>query len=177
MDAQTLIQIYQTGFYICMAVTIVGILLAVLFFFWFRIGIIWSIQTGKAQKKAVQNMQESSRQNGRMRQEETHHSELSIQEEVNLKATDSLEPDPPLKKTDSLESGLKETEVLQQENFGETEILPQTSYGATEVLPQTGRLEQTTVLYEEPAVIEKMDEHGLLTITQEVVLIHTDEKI
>ena len=176
MDAQALIRIYQTGFYICMTITITGILLAVLFFFWFRIGTIWSIQTGKAQRKAVQNMQESSRQNGRMRQEETHHSELSIQEEVNLKATDSLEPDPPLKKTAPLEQKLKETEVLKQ-NFGETEVLPQMAYGATEVLPQTGRLEQTTVLYEEPAVTKKMDEHGLLTITQEVVLIHTDEKI
>ena len=95
MDAQALIRIYQTGFYICIAIAIVGLLLSVLFFFRFHIGNIWLIQTGKAQRKAVQNMQEASRQNGRMRQEEAHHSEIAIQEDMPLKATEMLQSDPP----------------------------------------------------------------------------------
>ena len=125
MDAQALIRIYQTGFYICIAIAIVGLLLSVLFFFRFHIGNIWLIQTGKAQRKAVQNMQEASRQNGRMRQEEAHHSEIAIQEDKPLKATEMLQSDPPRSNPP-----LAETEII-----------------------------------------------GGLTVTQDVVLTHTDEKI
>ena len=125
MDAQALIRIYQTGFYICIAIAIVGLLLSVLFFFRFHIGNIWLIQTGKAQRKAVQNMQEASRQNGRMRQEEAHHSEIAIQEDKPLKATEMLQSDPPRS-----DPPLAETEIKEG-----------------------------------------------LTVTQDVVLTHTDEKI
>ncbi len=125
MDAQALIRIYQTGFYICIAIAIVGLLLSVLFFFRFHIGNIWLIQTGKAQRKAVQNMQEASRQNGRMRQEEAHHSEIAIQEDKPLKATEMLQSDPPRS-----DPPLAETEIIEG-----------------------------------------------LTVTQDVVLTHTDEKI
>ena len=125
MDAQALIRIYQTGFYICIAIAIVGLLLSVLFFFRFHIGNIWLIQTGKAQRKAVQNMQEASRQNGRMRQEEAHHSEIAIQEDKPLKATEMLQLDPPRS-----DPPLAETEIIEG-----------------------------------------------LTVTQDVVLTHTDEKI
>lgn len=125
MDAQALIRIYQTGFYICIAIAIVGLLLSVLFFFRFHIGNIWLIQTGKAQRKAVQNMQEASRQNGRMRQEEAHHSEIAIQEDKPLKATEMLQADPPRS-----DPPLAETEIIEG-----------------------------------------------LTVTQDVVLTHTDEKI
>ena len=125
MDAQALIRIYQTGFYICIAIAIVGLLLSVLFFFRFHIGNIWLIKTGKAQRKAVQNMQEASRQNGRMRQEEAHHSEIAIQEDKPLKATEMLQSDPPRS-----DPPLAETEIIEG-----------------------------------------------LTVTQDVVLTHTDEKI
>ena len=125
MDAQALIRIYQTGFYICIAIAIVGLLVSVLFFFRFHIGTIWLIQTGKAQRKAVQNMQEASRQNGRMRQEEAHHSEIAIQEDKPLKATEMLQSDPPRS-----DPPLAETEIIEG-----------------------------------------------LTVTQDVVLTHTDEKI
>ena len=125
MDAQALIRIYQTGFYICIAIAIVGLLLSVLFFFRFHIGNIWLIQTGKAQRKAVQNMQEASRQNGGMRQEEAHHSEIAIQEDKPLKATEMLQSDPPRS-----DPPLAETEIIEG-----------------------------------------------LTVTQDVVLTHTDEKI
>ena len=125
MDAQALIRIYQTGFYICIAIAIVGLLLSVLFFFRFHIGNIWLIQTGKAQRKAVQNMQEASRQNGRMRQEEAHHSEIAIQEDKPLKATEMLQSDPPRS-----DPPLAETEIIEG-----------------------------------------------LTVTQDVVLTHTNEKI
>lgn len=125
MDAQALIRIYQTGFYICIAIAIVGLLLSILFFFRFHIGNIWLIQTGKAQRKAVQNMQEASRQNGRMRQEEAHHSEIAIQEDKPLKATEMLQSDPPRS-----DPPLAETEIIEG-----------------------------------------------LTVTQDVVLTHTDEKI
>lgn len=125
MDAQAVIRIYQTGFYICIAIAIVGLLLSVLFFFRFHIGNIWLIQTGKAQRKAVQNMQEASRQNGRMRQEEAHHSEIAIQEDKPLKATEMLQSDPPRS-----DPPLAETEIIEG-----------------------------------------------LTVTQDVVLTHTDEKI
>lgn len=59
MNAQALIQIYRTGFFICAAVAVLGLALSVLFFIRFRIGAIWAVRTGRAQKKAVYAMQET----------------------------------------------------------------------------------------------------------------------
>ncbi len=151
MDAESLIRTYQTGFYLCMAITIVGILLSLFFFFRFKIGNIWAIQSGKAQKKAVQELQEASRQDGRMRADEARYFTGQDDEEQALEITASLEPD------------VQETDVLWQNQ--------QEAYGETEVLPQTEEFVQTTILNQNFAERKKF------VVTQQVLLIHTEEKL
>ena len=136
MDAQSLIHVYQTGFYICVAVTILGIILSLILFFQFRIGNIWAIQSGKARKKAVRELQEASRQDGRMRADEARYFTGLDDEEQALKITAPLSPE------------LQKTDLLQPES----------------------QLQQTTILQPDSA-------QKTFIITQQILLIHTDEKI
>lgn len=126
MDAQALIQIYRTGFFICAGIAALGLALSILFFFRFRIRDIWAVRTGRAQKKAVHDMQEASRSEGRMRKDESRYGKIG-------------EDAPP-----------ETTEDLRTEEITETELL------------------QTELLESSPAVFR---------ITQQVILIHTEEKI
>lgn len=151
MDAQSLIQTYQTGFYLCMVITIVGIVLSLFCFFRFKIGNIWAIQSGKAQKKAVKELQEASRQDGRMRADEARYFTGQADEEQALEITASLEPN------------TQETDMLWRN--------PQEVYGETEVLPQTEEFVQTTILNQNFA------EKKRFVVTQQVLLIHTEEKL
>lgn len=136
MDAQSLIRTYQAGFYLCMVITIVGILLSLFFFFKFKIGNIWAIQSGKARKKAVRELQEASRQDGRMRADEARYFTGLDNEEQALEITAPLSPE------------LQETDLLQSES----------------------QLQQTTILQPDSA-------QKTFIITQQILLIHTDEKI
>lgn len=133
MDAQALIQIYRTGFFICAGIAALGLALSILFFFRFRIRDIWAVRTGRAQKKAVHDMQEASRNEGRMRKDERKYGKI-------------CEDSPP-----------ETTEDLRTEEITET-LFPE---------PETELL-QTELLESDPEVFR---------ITQQVVLIHTDEKI
>lgn len=133
MDAQALIQIYRTGFFICAAVAVLGLVLSVLFFIRFRIGSIWAIRTGRAEQRAVHAMQEASRKDGSMRREEKRHGKVP--------------EDSPPETTEELETE-KITEMLASEP--ETELL-------------------------EPEILEN---HACsFRITQQIVLIHTEERI
>ena len=50
MDAQALIQIYRTGFFICAAVAVLGLVLSVMFYIRKRIGSISAIPTRRAEQ-------------------------------------------------------------------------------------------------------------------------------
>lgn len=68
--AQALIRLYQTCFYACMAVTILGLVCAVFFFFKFDIRTIIEIRTGRAAKRAIRKMAEANAMTGRLRAED-----------------------------------------------------------------------------------------------------------
>lgn len=154
MDAQVLIQIYRTGFFICAAITVLGLMLSILLFFRFRIREIWEARTGRAEKKAIFSMQEASRNDGRMRRDEKQHGKVS--EESPPEPTEDLNIE---KNTEPLASEC-ETELLDNEQiFGCEETI---------ILAETEELLQTEVLENQV--------EGLV-ITQQVVLIHTEERI
>lgn len=69
-QAQSLIQLYQTGFYVCMGITILAFLSAVFMFFKFDIRMIFAIKTGRAAKKTIEKMAEANAVTGRLRQDE-----------------------------------------------------------------------------------------------------------
>lgn len=154
MDAQVLIQIYRTGYYVCAAIAILGFMLAVLFFFRFKIIKIWEARTGRAEKKEVSALQEASKSDGRMRKDEKQHG--IVNEELPSEPTEDLEI-----------NKITETLVLEQE----TVLLkdePMNRGGETVVLEETEELTQTEVLE---------NQGSGFVITQQVLLIHTEERI
>lgn len=174
MDAQALIEIYQTGFYASAATAALGLMLAVFFFFRFRINSVWAIRTGRAQRKAVQELQEASRSDGRMRKDEKRR-QMTTEE---MAGTEAESTEPLEKKEVQEQSPPQWTETVLLSTEGEN-ILPKEtlSFGETEVLAQTGELNQTSVLSETAPLEKERQPADDFLITQEVVLIHTTEKI
>ena len=68
--AQSMIQVYRTCFYICMAITVLGLANAVFLFFRFDIRTIFEIRTGRAAKRTIRRMEEANASTGRLRQED-----------------------------------------------------------------------------------------------------------
>lgn len=69
-NAQALIGAYQTGFYICMGVAILGFLCAAFIFFKFDIRTIFGIRTGRAAKRTIEKMAEVNAMTGRLHRED-----------------------------------------------------------------------------------------------------------
>lgn len=66
MSPEQSITLFSTGFYIFLAIAVIGFGLAVFFFFRFRIPLVYALMTGKAQKKTIEKMQKS----GQLRSQE-----------------------------------------------------------------------------------------------------------
>lgn len=69
-EAQSLIQLYHTGFYVCMSLAVLFALAAVWMFFKFDIRGIYLVQSGKAEKRMVERMQRQNAETGRLLAEE-----------------------------------------------------------------------------------------------------------
>lgn len=174
MDVQSLIAVYRAGFYASAVVAVVGAALAVALFFRFDIRNLWLIQTGRAQRQGVRQMEAASRNEGRMRREENRRGVLPSEDlagepasrtdelaragqappTTKLEPPDAPAPEPP-------QDGPPTPEV--QNGFGSTMDL---GGGPSPVVGQ--RAAETTVLGAEALRFE---------ITEEVLLIHTDEVI
>lgn len=61
-----MMQFYQTGFYVSIAVAVIGAVLTVTLFFRFHIPQLWAIRSGKAQRIGVDRLEKASRLEGRM---------------------------------------------------------------------------------------------------------------
>ena len=121
MNAQELIRIYRSCFYVCAAVTAAGILVSVCLFFRFHIRNIWMLRSGKAEKKAVREFQESSRQDGRMREEEYHPLEMQEERWAPPEITSPLESNIQTVILNAQEKGKKDFRVTRQVMLVHTE--------------------------------------------------------
>lgn len=194
MDAQSVIELCRTGFFVSVAVAVLGLVLTVFFFFRFRIGDIWAIRTGRAQRKAVQMLQEASRNDGRMRQEESiRQIEINMMSGTGAETTESLTGAEAKSEFGYAAQELQATMLLagtttvltppeesQGGAFGETADLgygatDDLCYGNTTVL-QPAEINQITVLNQSKANTQKKTVPEFV-ITQQIVLIHTTEKI
>lgn len=203
MDSQGLIVVFRNGYYISMAVAIIGFAVSVFLFFKYDIRTIWQIKTGRAERQRVRDLENASRNEGRMIREENH-SHLASEdlagesspgtEKLRSSADGGLERTPtgqpgPAETTllTDHQGGTNETTLLNQEprtaqttvldstqqnNFGGTADL---GYGPTRDL-SLGTGSATTVLATGESQELKGADSGFC-VTQEMVLIHTDEWI
>ena len=65
-NTEQLIAIYHTGFIVCSVLLVVGIALAVLFFFKFDIRTIYLLRTGKAKQQTINEMKERNLKTGKL---------------------------------------------------------------------------------------------------------------
>ena len=54
------IQTYNAGFYICLVVTIFGVILAILFFFTLHIKDAWKMSSGRARNESIRKIEKAT---------------------------------------------------------------------------------------------------------------------
>ena len=59
------IQAYNAGFYICLVITILGVLLSILFFFTLHIKDAWKMSSGSARNESIRNIKKETNQEKR----------------------------------------------------------------------------------------------------------------
>lgn len=127
-----MINILNTCFILCLAISILFFIISVVLFFLFDIRTIFNIRSGRAQAKTVKEMQEANSTTGRLRVgKQTQTSKLSPQtksspaapkpaEQEQMATTEQLTNNTPAQADFSEQSN--ETQVLVQ-NYAETSVL------------------------------------------------------
>lgn len=128
------IQTYNMGFYICLGITVLGVVLAVTFFFTLHIKDAWKMSSGRARSESIRNIKV-----------ETNQEKSTVKRKVQEK-----------------EPGWKQTEVLRR---------------AGEMREQVPIRNGTMVLNPQVQSQEEPTENIYFSITKNIMLIHTDEKI
>ena len=181
------ISLFNTLFYVFMGITALGLILSVLFFFYFDIPMVFSMMTGRAKEKTIQRMQEKNAKTGNIRYQYPNHTgDIKTGRTGRTGRTGQskrLEESERRIKTEEL-SGLEEAaakaqvaHILAQAEEPETAVL-ETLASETEVLnvavPQYSNgdeLGQTEMLQPKVALNFRFD------VTQAVMLTHTEERI
>lgn len=166
MDAVELIQLYETLFYVSVALTVLGFGFAVFFFFFFRIPDVRALMTGKARANTVRQIEEQNAKTGTLRAPAPPTSgDLARTGRIGRGGRPIIEPPPQPQQPVQEMQYSEETAVLQQD-VAETSVL---ATGATVVLNRDS-IEETTVLCRVP-------EGFRFEVTEATIVIHTDEII
>jgi len=67
MSGTELISVLQTGFYVCLAISVLFFIITIIFFFVFKIPLIFDIKTGRAKKRTIEEMKKANSETGRLR--------------------------------------------------------------------------------------------------------------
>lgn len=137
VEANDLINIFQTCFQVCLAFTVLFFIITVILFFLFDIRAIFNIRTGRAKNKTIKEMQQANSNTGRLR---VGGKTLTSKLEKAKKGKNAVVSPPPHKQlnnnynqpsydnsgapTDVLQDNSSNTEVL-KEDFAQTELLSQ----------------------------------------------------
>lgn len=65
-DAEHLISLYHTGFFVCLVLAVVFLLITVLLFFRFHIPALFAARSGRAMRKSIQEIEEKNARTGRL---------------------------------------------------------------------------------------------------------------
>lgn len=177
------ISLLNTLFYVSMAVAVMGLVLAIFFFFYFDIPTVYAMMTGKARKETVRRMEEQNARTGRLRTVHGHTEKTGKtgkigktgrtgmtgkvrSAEVAHPAAPAYQPQP------AAYQDRMETSVLSQA-APETNVLGSTT-AETAMLnrpaPAAQESNQTTILHQAAPAIP-------FYMTETTLVIHTDEII
>lgn len=174
MEANQVVTILNTCFWICLVLTVVFLIISVILFFLFDIKKIFGIETGRAKAKTVKEMQAANQNTGRLRVEGKMQTSKLTRERIERGRAPAVIP--PTEKT--------KKEFYQQNDEAKTEILaPQSNPEPSQfdLADSTPVFAETTVLSnrtEEPEIPAKTDEPAIgFRVVREVMLMHTNEMI
>ena len=125
VEANDLINIFQTCFQVCLAFTVLFFIITVILFFLFDIRAIFNIRTGRAKNKTIKEMQQANSNTGRLR---VGGKTLTSKLEKAKKGKDAVVSPPPHKQLNnnynqpSYDNSGAPTDVL-QDNSSNTEVL------------------------------------------------------
>lgn len=165
MNEIQLISLYSTLFYVSMAVAIVGLGLAVFFFWFFDIPTVYALMTGKAKENTIRRMAEQNAKTGTLRNQHIHTGPTGRTGKTKSSAELVQQPQPAVEQTvPAAEPEIDETSVLQ--NSVETVVLNQSGADAGE----------TALLSAAPAP-DPVPAGFRFCVTESTIVIHTDEMI
>lgn len=162
MSAIELIALYKRLFYVSLGVAVLGLVLAVFFFFFFDIRTVYALMTGKAKEKTVRRMAEQNAKTGNLRNQHIHTGPTGKTGRTGPKTAPAV-AQPQAQATPAM--------AVQPEPAAETAVL-QPEAGETSVLQSDEAMGQTSIL-------EKPDTKGSyrFDVTENTLVIHTDEII
>lgn len=160
MDAVQLIELYEVLFYVSLVLTVLGLGLAVFFFIYFDIRTAFAMETGKARNDTVRRMMEQNAKTGNLRNIYTGNTGKTGA----TGRTGSKRITHPAPKAEELSwqaPASVETTVLQPRAMEETTLLQS----------------QTEEAAEETVMLKRNTSGFRFQLTENTVVIHTDELI
>lgn len=174
-NTEQLIAIYHTGFIVCAVLFVVGILLAVAFFFMFDIRNIFLIRTGRAKQQAIEEMEERNLKTGKL---STAPSKLASGQTGKKKKTGPIGKNNP-ESTVRSENTTASAGAVSAGQASETSVL-QNPQATSPAAPQYNQDPLETVMLSEQdsgAVSVNTSPTFRFTVTERTIIIHTTETI
>lgn len=173
MDAAVKMETFQNLFYVSATLAVIGLGLAIFFYFFFDIRYIYMVRTGKDKQMSVEQMTKRSARNGRLRRMNKHPEKPAQRQPVQVQAAavmpDEYQQTVPLNRTQPVQPAqpVEETSLLTDlEPTG-----PMRTYTA-ESAPSAGE----TQILAAPEIAEAPLPCNFV-LTENTILIHTNEII
>lgn len=179
MNATQAMELYNTLFYVCMTVAIIGLVAAAALFFALDIPTVFALLTGRAKRKTVERIAKDSQAGKTHRKKSTSQTLSQVQTSGNLKkpVTEELPISEDIAEETSLlnESAEEETSLLSE--VAETDVLTAAQSTAPNMTragfeEEIGSTEQLKSEKKKQTV-----QTGLFEITESIIEIHTQEII
>lgn len=180
MNATQAMELYNTLFYVCMTVAILGLVAAAALFFALDIPTVFALLTGRAKRKTVERIAKDSRAGKVHRKKNTSQTLLQVQTSGDLKKpmTEEL----PISEDITEE----ETSLLNESAEEETSLLSEVAETGVLTAAQSTASNMTRAIFEEEiGSTEQLKSEkkkqtvqtGLFEITESIIEIHTQEII
>lgn len=172
MTAEVQIELFTALFYVCLAIAIIGLGLAVLFFFIFDIPSVYALITGKAKRQTVERMAVQNSKTGRLQQAPTS---------GNIRSTGPVVQNPA--------PATAYEQTAQLDTAADTSILSEQAAETSVLSSQAGETSVLSAQAGETSVLSRNNQSGAaerkvnaasgirFEITEDTLVIHTAEII
>lgn len=173
-DSVQLLKIYNVGFWICLTLAVLFLIISVILFVKFDIKGIWSLKSGRAQAKAIREKQSEAAKSGKMRTGKKNAPELMASGELETERQTTMRP--PGRSAEYVQDTAQKNA---EQGFGQMLVQNEISQVSVQQIVQTPseQLRDGTGLTTALAPEEMKTGHGKFLLEKQIIYIHTEEKI